>query len=157
MSASRPAPNLEDVPRLVADLYRVVGELESKFDRKFTPDGHLVGSLGEVIAAHRYGLTLRTQSAKGFDAYSSAGLKVEIKATQSNSGVALRHPPEHLIVLQLHRDGNATEIYNGPGEPVWESAGTMQSNGQKSISLSKLRLLQSNVSREQALPTVSAT
>lgn len=157
MSVPQPAHPLEDVPKLVADLYRVVGELETKFGRKFTPDGHLVGSLGEVIAAHRYGLTLRPQSAKGFDAYSSSGLKVEIKATQSNSGVALRHSPEHLIVLQLHRDGQATEIYNGPGEPVWESAGTLQSNGQKSISLSKLRLLQSNVSREQALPTVSAT
>ena len=157
MSSTPPAPALEDVPRLVADLYRVVAELEAMFDRKFTPDGHLVGSLGEVIAAHRYGLTLRPQSAKGFDAYSSSGLKVEIKATQSNSGVALRHPPEHLIVLQLHRDGQATEIYNGPGEPVWTEAGTMQSNGQRTISLSKLRLLQSSVSEEQTLPTISST
>lgn len=157
MSSTLPAHALEDVPRLVADLYRVVAELEDRFERKFTPDGHLVGSLGEVIAAHRYGLNLRKQSAKGFDAYSSSGLKVEIKATQSNTGVALRHPPEHLIVLQLHRNGQATEVYNGPGAQVWMAAGTMQSNGQRAISLSKLRLLQSSVSREQALPVISST
>jgi hypothetical protein len=157
MSAPPPSHPLEDVPKLVADLYRVVGELETKFGRKFTPDGHLVGSLGEVIAAHRYGLTLRPQSAKGFDAFSASGLKVEIKATQSNSGVALRHPPEHLIVLQLHRDGKATEVYNGPGEPVWLAAGVMQTNGQRSITLSKLRLLQSGISSAHVLPTIAAT
>jgi hypothetical protein len=39
------------LPPPVADIYRAVGELETAYPGcKFTPDGHLVGSIGEVIA-----------------------------------------------------------------------------------------------------------
>ena len=40
------------LPARVAAIYRAVEELEAAYPlRKFTPDGHLVGSIGEVIAA----------------------------------------------------------------------------------------------------------
>jgi hypothetical protein len=34
-----------EVPRLITQLYEVTDELEERFGRKFTPDGHLMGSL----------------------------------------------------------------------------------------------------------------
>ena len=38
--------------------YAVVGRLETAFDsRKCTPDGHQIGSIGEVIVAHTLNLT----------------------------------------------------------------------------------------------------
>ena len=47
------------LPKPVADIYRAVRELEATYpDRKFTPDGHLVGSIGEVIAKEAFGLDL---------------------------------------------------------------------------------------------------
>lgn len=45
------------VNRLIRSLYYVVKELEEEFVdeyRKFTLDGHLVGSIGEVVAAYSY-------------------------------------------------------------------------------------------------------
>ena len=43
----------------IRELYRITAELEEKYPgRHFTPDGHLVGSIGEVYAAEKYGLTL---------------------------------------------------------------------------------------------------
>ena len=60
---------IAEVPALVRKLYSVVARLEAIFkDRPFTPDGHLVGSLGEVLAAHHYGLTLLPASAEAHDA-----------------------------------------------------------------------------------------
>ncbi len=51
--------DLDEVPRLIGCLYDIVDRLEELFPgRKFTPDGHLVGSIGEVIAANLYGLEL---------------------------------------------------------------------------------------------------
>jgi hypothetical protein len=47
------------LPKPVADIYRAVAELDKlhgTHKRKFTPDGHLVGSIGEVIAAEALGL-----------------------------------------------------------------------------------------------------
>lgn len=146
-------PNpVEEVPDLVARLYEIVAEFERLFPgRRFTPDGHLVGSIGEVVAAFRYGLNLRAHSAQGYDAVSSSGVRVEIKATQGKS-VALREEPEHLIVLHLAKSGASSEVYNGPGAVVWSACGEMQRNGQRQVSLSKLRKLMAEVPIASRLP-----
>lgn len=42
---------------LVTQLYAAVNELEAMFPgRHFTPDGHMVGSLGECLVADAYNL-----------------------------------------------------------------------------------------------------
>ena len=147
-----PRHPVEEVPGLVGQLYELVAHLEALFPgRRFTPDGHLVGSIGEVIAAHRYGLELLPHSAQGHDARSASGALVEIMATQGSS-VALREQPYHLIVLHISKLGESSEVYNGPGAPVWEAAGAMQRNGQRPISLSKLRRLMVCVPEALRLP-----
>lgn len=140
------------VTALVQEIYEIVNRLEQLFPgRPFTPDGHLVGSIGEVMAAHRYGLELLCCSAECHDALAPDGRKVQIKATQGKS-VALRHEPEHLIVLRLHRTGEMSEIYNGPGVLPWSQSGKKQSNGQRSISLSRLQTLMRDVSKTDQVP-----
>ena len=60
---------IDRIPFLVKDLYRIVKDLEDAFsERHFTPDGHLVGSIGEVLAAYNYDLELLTASAERHDA-----------------------------------------------------------------------------------------
>jgi len=141
------------VPELVVRLYALVNEFEALFPgRKFTPDGHLVGSIGEVIAAYRYNLSLYPASSVAHDASAKDGRQVEVKATQGDT-VALRAEPEHLIVLHLKKSGEAEEVYNGPGSLVWSNCGAMQKNGQCPISLSRLRKLMVEVAREQRLPS----
>jgi hypothetical protein len=66
--------------------------------RPFTPDGHMVGSLGECLVADAYNLDLMPPSNKGFDAKTKGGKNVEIKATQSKS-VEFRSCPEHTIII----------------------------------------------------------
>ena len=145
---------IKDVPDLVKKLYALVGEFEHRFPgRKFTPDGHLVGSIGEVVAASRYNLALLPASAEGHDARAANGCLVQIKATQG-TGVALRSEPEHLIVLKILRDGTTQEIYNGPGKGVWNSCGAMQKNGQRPISLKRLQTIQDAVPPSQRLSEV---
>jgi hypothetical protein len=136
---------VEEIPALVQSLYRIVHTLEELFPgRKFTLDGHLVGSIGEVLAAHRYGLELLPSSAERHDARASDGRHVQIKATQARS-IGLRSEPEVLLVLQLLGDGSAAEVFNGPGSLAWSHAGKMQRNGQRSIGVAKLRGLMEEV------------
>jgi hypothetical protein len=105
---------------LVKQLYSTVSELESMFPgRHFTPDGHMVGSLGECLVADAFGLELLTASNKGFDAIGPKGRKIEIKATQSKS-VAFRSEPEHAIIIKILPNGTFEEAYNGPGKLVWQ-------------------------------------
>ena len=53
--------------------------------RKFTPAGHMVGSIGEVIAAEHFGLTLLSPSHPGHDATDADGRLVQIKLTAGSS------------------------------------------------------------------------
>ncbi len=138
---------LEKVPTLIQKLYEVTDALDEEFKkekRKFTPDGHLVGSLGEILAAYAFDLELSRSSTKGHDAASGDRKKIEIKMTGGTKSVALRSEPQFLIVLQLD-DRGVRVIYNGPGAIPWKNCAEEQSNGQFAISLSKLRALNETV------------
>lgn len=135
----------------IKELYKVTNELERTYPgRKFTVDGHLVGSIGEVIVAEHYGLSLLPNSTKTHDAVSKEGKFVQIKATQVN-GIAISSEPDYVIVIKILSDGFWEEIYNGPGKPVWDNAGKMQKNGQRPISLSKLRNLMVSVKTKDTI------
>ena len=145
---------IQAVPALIGRLYEIVTELEAHFPgRKFTPDGHLVGSIGEVLAAYHYGIDLYTASAPGHDGRCRAGREVQIKATQG-SYIGIRCEPRHLLVLKLDRKGGFREAYNGPGDAAWAAAGPMQKNGQRSISISRLARLMKEVTAGERLSRI---
>lgn len=136
---------LEEVPALIEQLNDGVRRLEALFPgRKFTLDGHLVGSIGEVVAAFLFDLVLFPASSQGHDATASDGRLVQIKLTQGTQ-VGIRSCPQHLLVLKMDSNGRFSVAYNGPGEPAWNSGGPVQKNGQKPLSLAKLRLLNTTV------------
>lgn len=142
------------VEQYLEDLYAASEGLEALFPgRKFTLDGHLVGSMGEVIAAYVFDLDLNPSSTLGHDARAADGRAVEIKFTQG-SGVAIRHEPEHLIVLHRPKGGPTRVVFNGPGVIAWIAAGKMQKNGQRPISLTKLSRLWDTVQESDQLPEV---
>lgn len=139
MSTTRPHPHA--VAAVVRRIYAAAAELERMFPgRHFTPDGHMVGSIGEVMAAADFGLSLLKASAQTHDALTLDGRHVQIKATQTDR-VALTSEPQDLLVLTLAQDGTASVVYNGPGAPVWAAAGKLQKNGQRQIAVTKLRSL----------------
>ena len=141
-------------PDLIQRLYEIVSELEDMFGRPFTPDGHLVGSIGEALAAYHYGLTLTPPSTEGCDAL-LGDKRVEIKATQGNR-VAFRCEPEYLLVLKLNQDGSFEEIYNGAAARVWArvSHKPKPSNGQYAVSLVELRRLMQQVAPEERIERI---
>ncbi len=137
--------NVRHIPGLIRDLYAIVRDLETLFPgRRFTLDGHLVGSIGEVLAAHDYDLRLLPASANRHDARAADGRFVQIKATQGTR-VAISSRPQHLVVLRIERDGLHHEVYNGPGGLVWPHVSKPAKNGQRSISIARLRALNETV------------
>ena len=107
----------------IQELYRITAELEKEYpERNFTPDGHWVGSIGEVYAAEKYGLKLLPASAEKHDAITVDGRLVQIKIIQTDR-VSIYSEPDYLIVLKMNRDGHIEEVYNGRGGVPWEKAG----------------------------------
>jgi len=106
------------LPEPVADIYRAVARLEEMYPgRKFTPDGHLVGSTGEVIAAPALGLTLYRASYAGHDAHDGQGGDVQIKMTAGKS-VAMYAESIRIAVLMVVSPEEAEIVYDGPGAPA---------------------------------------
>lgn len=127
------------LPKTVATIYRAVAELEALYHpRKFTPDGHLVGSIGEVVAAEALGLTLYPMSRAGHNACDADGCQVQIKMTARKS-VAMYADCARLVVLRIVTPDEAEIVYDGPGAPAWACAGKAGKNGQRVVSLAKLR------------------
>jgi len=149
-------PTTEDVPRLIRELYAIVAQLETIFDgRHFTPDGHLVGSLGEALASHYYGVKLNKASTEAHDGLRD-GKKVEVKVTQGDR-IALSCCPEHLLVFRLLPSGEFEECFNGPGALAWALVAKRKptKNSQHQVSLSALRrLMRTDVVAELVLEPV---
>ena len=146
-ATARPMPEtpIEQVPVLISDLLKTTGRLNTLFPgRPFTPDGHLVGSIGEVVADHVYGLRLEPCSTPQVDAYTKGGQSVQIKLTgEKGQAFGVRWPiqqgavvPDILLCLKMTSDG-FIEIYNGPF-PVDLLEGKTSSNGQISLGIGKL-------------------
>ena len=143
-------------------LFQIVEQLETEYaeyNRKFTIDGHLIGSIGEVIVAEAFDLELEKNSTPVIDAHTKDGTNrtVQIKATQidrvSFSGKHENEDaPDQVIVISIDKSGGSVVEFNGPGKLIYENLGKPQKNGQSQISLAKLRRLMDDVPEEQQLP-----
>ena len=88
---------IDSIPGVVKRLYELVSELERSFPgRPFTPDGHLVGSLGEVLASHYYDLELLPCSTECHDAQTKDGRLVQVKQNDLQPARIRKPTPEHV-------------------------------------------------------------
>ena len=128
---------MEKVKEQVQKMISIVKELENDFPgRHFTLDDHLVGSIGEVMAAYYYGIELYTASAEIHDGIVDAK-EVQIKFSQQDS-IAISHEPEYLIVLYLRKNGEIYEVYNGSGKAPWEFASKSDKRKNRHMRVNKL-------------------
>lgn len=128
-----------EATRLVREISERAERLSELFKRPFTPDGHMVGSIGEVWAAWMFDLELLTASTETHDAKTKNGALVQIKATQGTA-IAISSEPKYLVVHRLNRDGSPPDvIFNGPGRTAWALRGKKSKTGQHRISLSSLK------------------
>ena len=139
-------------------LFQIVEQLETEYaeyNRKFTIDGHLIGSIGEVLVAEAFDLELEKNSTPVIDARTKDGTNrtVQIKATQIDRvSFSSKHEnedvPDQVIVISIDKTGNWKVEFNGPGKLIYENLGKPQKNGQSQISLTKLRRLMDDVPKD---------
>ena len=126
---------------LVKLIFRACAEVTSRTGRKASPDGHLVGTLGELHAAKVLGLTLAPQSTEGYDATDENGNLVEIKTTtRASFGLkATGTKATRLIAVKLDAEsGQGIVVWDGPADLAWARAGKPQRTGQRHLSLTAL-------------------
>ncbi len=142
------------VKQQVQKLIHIVNELEAQFPgRHFTLDGHLVGSIGEVMAAYYYGIELFTASTEIHDG-EVEGKKVQIKISQQDN-IVINHEPDYLIVLYLNKNGNIYEVYNGTGKLPWENTSKPDSHNNRHIRVNKLMELDKKIPNHERIAKIN--
>jgi hypothetical protein len=135
-----------ELQKIIVELWAIVERLENNYfedGKKFTIDGHLLGSIGEVYAKEKFKLKLLKNSSEIHDAEDElTGKLYQIKITQRDK-VGLRKEPENLIVIQIDKTGMPNIIYNGNGKPVWDLI-KYKKMEQKYISIKQLEKIKAN-------------
>ncbi len=110
------------IQEAIKQLCKITNELKDNHKcKKFTLDGRLVGDLGEVLAEENYKITLFEKVKAKYDATTSDGRMIQIKATfKDKLTFPSEHIPELFLGLKINEDGSFDEIYNGPGKYVKE-------------------------------------
>jgi hypothetical protein len=79
----------------------------------------LVGDIGEVIAALFYEINLDDTSQPDHDGTTLDGRRVQIKATFQDA-LTFKTVPKYYLGLKIYENGEFEEIYNGPGNLIFD-------------------------------------
>ena len=144
---THPTTTTARILTLVQQIQQGCSELEALCGRSCKLAGEAIGTVGEVIAANEYGLTLLTPSNKGFDATTSDGELVQVLTTGGNNYVRMTPGDGLLLVLRL--DGSSVEqVYGGPSLHAWRyciERRRARVSGPRTLTLKQLRRLQANL------------
>lgn len=102
----------------IEELLNITQRLKEKYQRDFTLDGKLVGDIGEVLVAEKYGIQLYESNSPVHDGEEKlTGRKVQIKSSFKRNCYLTGHTvPDYFIGINIHPDGSFEELFNGPGE-----------------------------------------
>ncbi|MFN7655857.1 MAG: DUF6998 domain-containing protein [Cyclobacteriaceae bacterium] len=105
----------------------ITKKLKDKYihlNKQFSLDGKLVGDIGEVLAAEKYGLKLLEENAEVHDAVEeSTGRMVQIKSSfkgYSYFPFGEDRTPDYFLSIVINEDGEISELFNGPGKFIVE-------------------------------------
>jgi len=111
----------------IKELLAITKKLKDKYihlNKQFSLDGKLVGDIGEVLVAEKYGIQLYEENKAVYDGFEIAtGRKVQIKASFKNYSYfpyGVDKLPDYFLSVNILEDGELEELYNGPGSYLME-------------------------------------
>jgi hypothetical protein len=144
----------DTIKEALALIFQGIKRLSDEFpNRAFTIDGRLVGDIGEVIAALDYDVVLDEVGRPDHDGTTSDGRRVQVKATFKNQ-LTFKSIPEYYLGFKLFPDGRHEEVFNGPGQIIYDRYVRRKDIGIRLLSfpISELRQLSHGLQPNQRIP-----
>lgn len=115
---------MEEIKQLL-EICQKLKEKYAHLNKNFTLDGKLVGDIGEVLAAEKYGLSLLNENTPIHDAIEiCTERKVQIKSSFKGYyyfPCGEERLPEYFLAIQIDENGEIKESYNGSGKFLYEN------------------------------------
>ena len=115
---------------------------------KWTGLGNLLGDYGDCIGVAAYSLEKAPPGNNRFDAITSCGKTVQIKATYSSKAVGIRGKADLLLVLKIEPDGGFSEVSYNSFEKALELSNASKRDNKRLIMITKLSNLNLVLKRE---------
>lgn len=147
-------PTRQEIARALESIFSGIAHLNDSFpSRKFTIDGRLVGDIGEVIAAMVYEIDLDEVSQPVHDETAPNGGRVQIKATFQDA-LTFKTVPEYYLGIKIKQNGTFEEVYNGPGQPIFDHYSHRSGIGEKLLRFpnTQMKELSALIPDEQRIP-----
>jgi hypothetical protein len=123
------------IEQALENIFKGIGLLRHEFkNRSFTIDGRLVGDIGEVIAEGNYGISLYKDQVPVHDG-EKGGKLIQIKATFKDH-LTFGKVPDYYLGFKLKKDGSWIEIFNGPGQIIFDRFRHRKGIGEQLLSFS---------------------
>ena len=133
---------VEAVQHIMATLFSAQNALRSLApDFKWAGLGNLLGDYGEFVAIEHYGLMKAPPGSDGFDATTSDGKTVQIKANHAASQIGYRGEADLMLVVKVATDGGWEEVYYGPFQAIKGASRYSARDNKHMIAISKIRKL----------------
>ena len=111
----------------IKELLAITKRLKDKYihlNKQFSLDGKLVGDIGEVLVAEKYGIELYDENTAIYDGFEiTTGRKVQIKASFKNYSYfpyGENKLPDYFLSVNILENGELEELYNGSGSFLME-------------------------------------
>ncbi len=142
----------------IAELFKLTNSLNGRFkNKKFTPDGRLVGDIGEIIAEMFYGIKLHEKQRHTHDGECPEGRCVQVKISFQDQ-LTFSKKPDYYLGFKMEENGDFKEIFNGPGDIIYEKYLPKRKGVKEGklirIPMKDLALLQNSVSEKDKLTRI---
>lgn len=98
----------------IKQLLAITKALKEKYGKNFTLDGKLVGDIGEVLVAEKYGIKLYGENEPIYDGFEIA---TERKSSFKNySYFPYGEVPDYFLSINISEEGEIEELFNGKGQ-----------------------------------------
>jgi hypothetical protein len=143
----------EALSAAIRKMFETQKELQGAFPKRlFTPDGRMMGDIGEAIGEIEYQVIVDPKSRKHWDGKREDGCEgcreLQIRATQKDE-TYVKEPPDggYLLVFKIFRDGTWECCYNGSAMRVWGFLAPRNADhtNAKAIKIDELRRLNRDV------------
>jgi uncharacterized protein DUF6998 len=130
------------IRHILATVFSAQGALKTLApEYKWAGLGNLLGDYGEFVCVDTYGLTKAPSGASGYDAMTSEGKTVQIKACHASSQIGFRGNADLMLVIKIEIDATWSEVYYGPFKDIADAASYSKRDNKHTMTLSKLKSL----------------
>ena len=141
--------DVKAIKRIMQKSFSLQKDLQDLAPQYKWAGNNLLGDYGEFLAMSLYNLDKAPTGSSGYDATNEQDQTVQVKTNHAASMIGYRGEADLMLVLHIDSTASWEEVYYGDFSLVKENSGYSKRDSKHTITIAKLRKLQSLKNNEK--------